>query len=81
MHQPLLMGVMEGQATDLEIEAREMLRMREALYGIYSEASGKSTEEIAATCERNTWLDAGEMLEYGIVDRVLDSMPIPGADA
>ena len=81
MHQPLLMGVMEGQATDLEIEAREMLRMREALYGIYSEASGKTTEEIAATCERNTWLDAGEMLEYGIVDRVLDSMPIPGADA
>ena len=50
----LLMGVMEGQATDLEIEAREMLRMREALYGIYSEASGKTTEEIAATCERNT---------------------------
>ena len=49
------------------------------IYG--PEASGKTTDEIAATCERNTWLDAGEMLEYGIVDRVLDSMPIPGADA
>ena len=44
--QPLLMGVMEGQATDLEIEAREMLRMREALYGICSEASGKTTEKL-----------------------------------
>ena len=51
MHQPLLMGVMEGQATDLEIEAREMLQSREALYGIYSKASGKTTDEIAATCD------------------------------
>lgn len=81
MHQPLVMGMIEGQATDIDIEAREMMRMREALYGIYSEASGKTTEEIAATCERNTWLDASEMLEYGIVDRMLNSMPIPGADA
>ncbi|MFM1882678.1 MAG: ATP-dependent Clp protease proteolytic subunit, partial [Planctomycetota bacterium] len=56
MHQPLLGGVMEGQATDLEIEARHILRMRDQLYAIYSEQTGMSTERIAEICERNTWL-------------------------
>lgn len=75
MHQPLLSGVMEGQATDLEIEAREMLRLRDRLYGIYSEATGKSTEQIEKDCDRNKWLDDREMLEYGLVDKVLKTLP------
>lgn len=75
MHQPLLSGVMEGQATDLEIEAREMLRLRERLYRIYAEATGKSTDQIARDCDRNKWLDDAEMLEYGLVDSVLKRMP------
>jgi ATP-dependent Clp protease protease subunit len=76
MHQPLLSGVMEGQATDLEIEAREMLRLRERLYRIYAEASGKTTDQIARDCDRNKWLDDGEMLEYGLIDKVLQRMPV-----
>jgi ATP-dependent Clp protease protease subunit len=76
MHQPLLSGVMEGQATDLEIEAREMLRLRERLYRIYAEATGKSTDQIARDCDRNKWLDDGEMLEYGLIDKVLQRMPV-----
>ncbi len=60
MHQPLLSGVMEGQATDIEIEAREMLRLR---------------DRIAKDCDRNKWLDEAEMLEYGLVDKVLTKMP------
>ncbi len=75
MHQPLLSGVMEGQATDLEIEAREMLRIRDAIYKIYAEASGQSLETITADCERNKWLDAGEMVEYGLCDKVLEHLP------
>ncbi|MEL6496985.1 MAG: ATP-dependent Clp protease proteolytic subunit [Planctomycetota bacterium] len=75
MHQPLLSGVMEGQATDLEIEAKEMLRLRDRLYTIYSDATGKPTDEIEKICDRNTWLDDNEMLEYGLIDKVLDSMP------
>lgn len=75
MHQPLLSGVMEGQATDLEIEAREMLRLRERLYRIYADATGKSTDQIARDCDRNKWLDDGEMLEYGLIDKVLQRMP------
>ncbi|MCA9293492.1 MAG: ATP-dependent Clp protease proteolytic subunit [Phycisphaerales bacterium] len=77
MHQPLISGVMEGQATDLEIEAREILRLRDRLYHIYADATGKSSEEIERTCDRNTWLDEKEMLAYGLVDQVLTKMPMP----
>ena len=78
MHQPLLSGVMEGQASDLEIEAKEMIRLRDRLYHLYSEATGKPTEQIEKDCDRNKWLDDGEMLEYGLIDRVLTAMPAPG---
>lgn len=76
MHQPLLSGVMEGQATDIEIEAKEMLRIRDRLYTIYSDATGQSTDKIMADCDRNKWLDEKEMLEYGLVDQVLTRMPV-----
>jgi ATP-dependent Clp protease protease subunit len=75
MHQPLLGGVMEGQATDLEIEARHILRLRDQLYSLYSEATGQPKSRIADDCERNKWLPAKEMLEYGLIDRVLDKLP------
>src|SRR5437868_3882296 len=66
-HQPLLGGVMAGQASDIEIEAREMLRIRERLYQIYAEATGQPFDRIAKDCDRNKWLDEKEMLEYGLV--------------
>ena len=75
MHQPLLGGVLEGQATDLEIEAREMLRLRDQLYGIYAEQTGKSMETIGSDCERNKWLSAPEMAEYGLADRIIERLP------
>ncbi|MCA9311548.1 MAG: ATP-dependent Clp protease proteolytic subunit, partial [Phycisphaerales bacterium] len=75
LHQPLLSGVMEGQATDIEIEAREMLRLRDRLYSIYAEATGQTTDTITRDCERNKWLDEREMLEYGLIDHVLTTMP------
>ncbi|MAA53314.1 MAG: ATP-dependent Clp protease proteolytic subunit [Phycisphaerae bacterium] len=79
MHQPLLGGVLEGQATDLEIEAREMLRLREQLYGIYATQTSKDPEQIAADCERNKWLDAQEMVSYGLADRIVERLPGPDA--
>ncbi|MFG0275049.1 MAG: ATP-dependent Clp protease proteolytic subunit [Phycisphaerales bacterium] len=75
MHQPLIGGVLEGQASDLEIEAREMLRLRERLYTIYAEATGQPYDRIERDCDRNKWLDDKEMVEYGLVDKVLTSMP------
>jgi ATP-dependent Clp protease protease subunit len=76
MHQPLIAGVLEGQATDLEIEARHILRMRTQLYEIYSKSTGRSVEQIAEDCERNNWLTAGEMLNYGLIDGVLEKLQI-----
>ena len=75
MHQPLLSGVMEGQASDLEIEAREMLRLRELLYQLYATNTGQLIERITEDCERNKWLGSAEMKEYGLVDHVLERLP------
>ena len=80
MHQPMLSGVMEGQATDLEIEAREMLRIRDIIYQIYSDSSGQTFEQIALDCERNKWLDSAEMLEYGLCDKILEHLPSKSDD-
>ncbi len=75
LHQPLLSGVMEGQATDLEIEAKEMLRLRDRIYALYSEMTGQDKAKIEKDCDRNLWLDDEEMREYGLVDEILDAMP------
>ena len=75
MHQPLISGVLEGQATDLEIEAKHILRMRDSIYEIYARATGQPKQRIADDCERNKWLNAAEMREYGLIDAVLESLP------
>ena len=76
MHQPLLSGVLEGQATDLEIEAREMLRLRKIIFELYAKVTGKKQEIIHEDCERNKWLDPNEMLEYGLIDEILSHLPL-----
>ena len=75
IHQPLLSGVLEGQATDLEIEAREMLRLRDILFEIYANATGKDQKVIHEDCERNKWFDPKEMVVYGLADKVLSRLP------
>jgi ATP-dependent Clp protease protease subunit len=75
MHQPLIPGVIEGQATDLEIQAKHILRLREQLYKLYSQNTGQTPEKIHAECDRDKWLNAQEMLEYGLIDKVLDRLP------
>jgi len=80
MHQPLISGILEGQATDLEIEAREVVRLRDRIYKVYSDATGQSAATVERDCDRNKWLDDGEMLEYGLIDRVLEQMPRSNRD-
>jgi len=77
IHQPLIRGVVTGPASDLEIEAQEILRLRQRLYEILAEASGKSIEQIEKDCDRNKWLDAAQALEYGLADKILERMPEP----
>lgn len=75
LHQPLMGGVMQGQATDLGIQAKEMIKTRKRLYTIMSNHTGQSEEKIATDCERDYWIDAEESAEYGVVDSVLQHLP------
>jgi ATP-dependent Clp protease protease subunit len=74
MHQGRI-GGFEGQATDLEIFMRQMVRIEDVCNRLYSEATGQTIEKIAADCDRDLWLTAEEMLAYGLIDKVIDRMP------
>jgi ATP-dependent Clp protease protease subunit len=69
IHQPS--GGAQGQATDIEIQAREILYLRERLNGILAEKTGKSIEEIARDTERDNFMSADAAAEYGLIDKVL----------
>jgi ATP-dependent Clp protease protease subunit len=75
LHQPLISGQLIGPATDLDIEAKEILRLRTRLYEILARHTGQSTEKVEKDCDRNLWLDATEAIEYGLADRVLQKAP------
>lgn len=73
IHQPS--GGAQGQATDIEINAREILKIRDRLNRILAERTGQPLEKIETDVERDYWLDAPEAKEYGLVDEVLDRRP------
>jgi len=75
LHQPLIGGVIQGPATDLGIQAEEMVKTRKRMYEIMAENTGQPVERIAADCDRDKWLSAEEAVEYGVVDAVLDRVP------
>ncbi len=68
IHQP--MGGIQGQASDIEITAREILKLKEELYQIISDHSGQPMEKIIADADRDYWMTAQEALEYGMIDKV-----------
>lgn len=70
IHQPS--GGAQGQASDIEIQAREIIKTREQLNRIYAERTGQSVERIAADMERDYWMSPGEAKDYGLIDQVLD---------
>jgi ATP-dependent Clp protease protease subunit len=72
LHQPSTTGT-QGQASDIEIEAREILRLRRRLNEIYAQQTGQSVEKIEKDTERDFYLSAEEAKEYGLVDRVLSN--------
>ena len=77
IHQPS--GGAQGQATDIEIHAREILKTREQLNRIYAERTGQSIEKIRADMERDFFLDPTEAKDYGLVDQVLTQRTPPVA--
>ena len=70
IHQPL--GGAQGQASDIEITAREILKLKNELYEIISDHSGQPIEKVAANSDRDYWMTAVEAAEYGMIDKVLE---------
>lgn len=70
LHQPL--GGAQGQASDIEIQAKEILRLRAQLNDILSHHTGQSVEKIAEDTDRDYYMTAEEAIEYGLIDQVLD---------
>jgi ATP-dependent Clp protease, protease subunit len=73
IHQPLIGGIIRGQATDLDIQAREILKTRAMIVSIYAEATGKSIEVIDKAIDRDNWMTATEAQAFGLIDHVVHS--------
>ena len=79
VHQPS--GGAQGQATDIEIQAREILKTRQRLNEIYVKHTGQPIEEIEKKLERDTYMSAEEAMAFGLVDQVVEQRPLPPAEA
>ncbi len=73
IHQPL--GGVKGQATEIEISARRILKMREHINKIIAERTGQSVEKVARDTDRDFFMSAQEALEYGIIDKIITRNP------
>ena len=72
IHQPLISGNMFGPASDIQIQAQEMLRIRDTLNKFLSEATGKPLKKIEEDTDRDYFMSAQEAKEYGLIDKVVD---------
>ena len=73
IHQPLISGGLGGQASDIEIHARELLKLKEKLNKILADHTGKSIEEVARDTDRDNFMSAQEAMVYGLIDKVITS--------
>ena len=72
IHQPLISwGGITGQTTDIQIEAEEMVKVKNMFIDLFAKHTGQKTEKIAQDMERNKWMTAEEALKYGIIDKVI----------
>jgi ATP-dependent Clp protease protease subunit len=73
IHQPSIHGVIRGQATDLDIQAKEMLKTRGTLVDLYAKKTGKSKAVIDKAIDRDTWMTPQEALEFGLLDKIVNT--------
>lgn len=73
IHQPLISGVIQGQATDLEIQAKEIIKTRNQIIDLYAKATGKDPKLLEKTIDRDTWMTADEAIDFGLLDGVVSS--------
>jgi len=74
IHQPLIGGVIRGQATDLDIQAKEILKTRAMIVSIYATATGKPVEVIDKAIDRDNWMTASEAQAFGLIDHIVANM-------
>ncbi|TDI69033.1 MAG: ATP-dependent Clp endopeptidase proteolytic subunit ClpP [Bacteroidetes bacterium] len=79
IHQPWMGGV-QGQASDIEIHAKEILKMKKSLYDILAHHTGKDAKKIETDADRDYWMSAAEAKKYGLVDNVLTPQEKPKDD-
>ena len=79
VHQPS--GGAQGQATDIEIQAREILKLRQRLNEIYVHHTGQAIDAIERKLERDSYMSAEEARDFGLVDHVVEKRPVPAAEA
>lgn len=77
IHQPWV-GGLQGQTTDIEIHAKEMVKTRDKLYAILAKHTGKSTDEIMKDCDRDYYMTTPEAIEYKLIDEALERRKMPG---
>ena len=71
IHQPSIHGVIQGQATDLDIHAQEILRSHEKIVKMYCEKSGRDRDAIVKALDRDSWMSAQEALDFGLLDKII----------
>jgi ATP-dependent Clp protease protease subunit len=71
IHQPAIGGPVEGQATDLEIQAKEILKTKGQIISIYSEATGKSQQDMEKAIDRDRWMSSDEAFTFGLINKVV----------
>ncbi len=78
-HQPS--GGFQGQATDIEIHAKEILDLRQRLNGIYEKHSGKTIKQIEKIMDRDTFMTAEDAKNFGLIDEVVEKRPVPKTES
>jgi ATP-dependent Clp protease protease subunit len=71
IHQPLIGGVIRGQASDIDIHAKDIIKTRQQINELYAKETGKSVEEIAKLTDRDYWLTAEDALKLGLISKII----------
>jgi ATP-dependent Clp protease protease subunit len=80
IHQPLISGMIQGQATDLDIQAKEIIKTKELLVQIYMSQTGRDKKTIEKALDRDTWMSAEEAKSFGLLDGIITSYKEIGLD-
>jgi ATP-dependent Clp protease protease subunit len=74
IHQPLIGGVFQGRATEIEIQAKEIQETKERIINLYVEETGQKKEKIAQDIEMDYWMTSDEAIKYGLIDKIIESI-------